>query len=407
MKPVSHTIIRLALIVCLLCLLSGTALAADEAADLTAKCKFSTSVNSKKLRNMHNNNYQNYWEDEGKPGGDIQVKCPKGKPAQGVMLTLFKCNPVLRFEDAEGHLLAEYDKPYATNWIAFSKPAETFVIRRTEGESLRISNIHVLGTGELPNWVQRWEPLEGDADLMLVSTHPDDEILWFGGLLPTYAGERGLKVMVVYMVGGLNGMRTAELLEGLWTMGVRQYPDIGDLPDKTGSSLVSAVAAWGGEDVAPTRVTAALRRYRPKVVVTQDINGEYGHFHHVITVQAVIDAVTRYGLDPAYDPASVEAYGVYAPQKLYLHLWKEGQIQFNWREPLSAFNGRTGLEVARSAFKKHVSQQNSRHKYQVLDRGRQDSRLFGLYYSNVGPDEALNDLFEHISLDMTSDEDDC
>ena len=29
--------------------------------------------------------------------------------------------------------------------------------------------------------------------------HPDDELLWFGGALPTYAGERGMAVQVMYM----------------------------------------------------------------------------------------------------------------------------------------------------------------------------------------------------------------
>ena len=54
------------------------------------------------------------------------------------------------------------------------------------------------------------------------------------------------------------------------------------------------------------------------------------------------------------------------------------------------------MEVARAAYKKHVSQQKSKRKYQVHDSGVQDCSLFGLYYTSVGPDEALNDLFEHI-----------
>ena len=42
-----------------------------------------------------------------------------------------------------------------------------------------------------------WQDLD-KAELMLLVAHPDDELLWFGGLLPTYAGQRGLKVQVVY-----------------------------------------------------------------------------------------------------------------------------------------------------------------------------------------------------------------
>ena len=57
-------------------------------------------------------------------------------------------------------------------------------------------------------------------------------------------------------------------------------------------------------------------------------------------------------------------------------------------------DGETGLEVAKAAFKKHVSQQNG--KYSVRDSGFNDCSLFGLYWSSVGPDEEHNDLFEHV-----------
>ena len=390
-----HLLLMFILFVCLVMLSCGASAADETAADLTAQCRFSTKINADHLAYMHNNKYINYWDGDSE--GEIQVICPKGKPALGVMITMFKCAPQLRFEDEHGKLLAVYDQPYATDWVPFTQPASSFTIKRGRPEDeLRISNIHILGEGKLPDWVQQWQTLSDDADLMLISTHPDDEILWFGGLLPTYAGERGKKVIVVYMTGGLNGMRTAELLDGLWDMGVRYYPDIGSLPDKSASSKKSAQESWGGKEAVAQRITAALRKYRPKVVVTQDIKGEYGHLHHVVTVEEVINSVTSFSGDPDFDPESAAAYGVHTPQKLYLHLWKEGRIKFNWRVPLNAFEGKTGLEIARRAYQKHVSQQNSPHHYKVNDKGRLDNSLFGLYFTSVGPDEAMNDLFEHI-----------
>ena len=41
-----------------------------------------------------------------------------------------------------------------------------------------------------------------------------------------------------------------------------------------------------------------------------------------------------------------------------------------------------------------MSQQNG--KYSVRDSGLTDCSLFGLYWSSVGPDEAHDDLFEHV-----------
>ena len=34
--------------------------------------------------------------------------------------------------------------------------------------------------------------------MLQIVTHPDDDLIWFGGLLPLYAGERGMNVLVAY-----------------------------------------------------------------------------------------------------------------------------------------------------------------------------------------------------------------
>lgn len=108
----------------------------------------------------------------------------------------------------------------------------------------------------------------------------------------------------------------------------------------------------------------------------------------------MIKAVTQASGDASYDTASAEAYGVYTPKKLYIHMWKENQITMDWEKPLKAFNGETSLAVARKAFKFHHSQQTGR--YWISVKGKYDSRQLGLYWTTVGVDEAKNDLLEHI-----------
>ena len=84
----------------------------------------------------------------------------------------------------------------------------------------------------------------------------------------------------------------------------------------------------------------------------------------------------------------------FSPSKLYLHRWRENEIVFDWSQPLSAFGGRSGFDVADEAFKKHVSQKKTH--YHVYRNGTYDSQRMGLYWSAVGPDEAKNDIFEHV-----------
>ena len=54
----------------------------------------------------------------------------------------------------------------------------------------------------------------------------------------------------------------------------------------------------------------------------------------------------------------------------------------------------TSLEVAQEAYTWHISQ--SEKSYAVLDHGKYDNSVFGLYRTLVGPDVEKNDFFEHI-----------
>ena len=63
----------------------------------------------------------------------------------------------------------------------------------------KICNIDAYSAGTLPDDVQVWEPECARADMLVLSTHADDEILFLGGVLAQYAGEDKLDVQVVYL----------------------------------------------------------------------------------------------------------------------------------------------------------------------------------------------------------------
>ena len=68
-----------------------------------------------------------------------------------------------------------------------------------------VCDIFAYGKGKLPDNVQVWEKPCTDADILVFSTHADDEILFLGGVLATYAGQQGLNVQVAYMTNYWNG----------------------------------------------------------------------------------------------------------------------------------------------------------------------------------------------------------
>lgn len=265
------------------------------------------------------------------------------------------------------------------------------------------NEIFVFGEGEVPSWVQRWEPPEEKADILFLFAHPDDEILFLGGAIPTYAAEKGKRVAVAYLSYS-NTTRRSEALNGLWTMGVRHYPDFGGFQDKWSSRAEDAYRHLGKQKVQGW-VTGLFRKYRPEVVVTHDLNGEYGHGQH----RMVADAAVRcweYAADPSKFKESADQYGTWQPKKLYVHLWGDGtsQTRFDWNVPLESMGGKTGLELAAEAYALHVTQEKAKvkinrkwHLLSVEETGTVFSNTtFGLYATTVGPDETHTDFLEHI-----------
>jgi LmbE family N-acetylglucosaminyl deacetylase len=255
----------------------------------------------------------------------------------------------------------------------------------------KICKVKVYSKGELPEGVLNFDPPFDKCDLMVVSAHQDDEFIYFGGIIPYYIGVRGKKVQVVYMAD-CSRLRRGEALNGLWAVGERNYPDFINQKDKRVDTIKKGVELWGGKDAILSKLVWCIRRYKPDVILTHDLDGEYGHNQHKITANAMKLAIEA-AADPAQYPDSYAQYGAWQVKKLYLHLYSEDVIDFDWNAPHEELGGRTPLDLARAGFAKHVSQQKY---YRVEDGGKYDNSLFGLAYSVVGEDARHDDLFENI-----------
>lgn len=256
-------------------------------------------------------------------------------------------------------------------------------------DDTRLCDVYLFGAGELPDWVQVWQPPYEQADMLIVSTHADDEALFYGGLLPTYAREYGYKVQMAYLTNHWKEhLRPHELLCGLWEAGIKAYPQISGFEDWN---------AYGGryssEDFEKYEVWL-LRRFKPTVVVTQDLNGEYGHPTHIMGSNAMLRAVVA-AADPAQYVESAQEYGTWQVQKYYIHMYEKNQLVMNWHIPLRTFGGKTGIEIALDSYSCHHSQLHL--DFAVRESGYGDCRLFGLYSSTVGEDTGL-DLMENTGI---------
>ena len=290
----------------------------------------------------------------------------------------------------------------------FGTVPETVTLTFDNGE-VKIAELSAFTPGEVPGWVQRWQaPAEGEADLTLFSTHGDDEQLFFAGLLPYYAAERGYNVQVVYMTDHRNMTmrRSHEMLDGLWAVGVRHYPVFGTFGDYNTQSLAEAYQKYRNKGISREDILAFVvenvRRFRPKVAVGHDLRGEYGHGMHMVYAELFCEAV-NISADPEQFPASAERYGIWDVPKTYLHLYPENRINMDWDIPLESFGGMTAFEVTKQlGFPCHVSQQTYyswyfQGKNAASEITQYSPCAFGLYRTTVGQDVQKNDFFEHMT----------
>ena len=298
-------------------------------------------------------------------------------------------------------------------YVTFDEPTTSVTIDFTK-KPVALSEIQTFTQGTPPRDIQVWQaPLDGKADLLLLSAHGDDDHLFFAGLLPLYAKERGYDVQVAYLTDhrNLTTVRTHEMLNGLWTVGVRNYPVFGSFIDFRVDDLNQTYERYAKNGTSKEEllgfVVEQLRRFKPKVVVSHDFDGEYGHGMHRMYTDLLVQALDIIPNENMH-PSSAQKYGTWEVQKTYIHLYKQNPILMEYDVPLKSFNGMSAFEVSQLlGFPCHESQQDGLESggyIYGLDgqiKTSKDITLnspceFGLYRTTVGPDILCNDFMENI-----------
>ena len=385
--------------------LSGTA------EEIKTGITFTANGKSDNYGDMQDDDFKSYYPLKEKKGW---LEVHSEKQVYGIYVMLFEKITVplayeiqVRDRAGEWQTIAQGGQ-YLINWHPLEESVFEFRICGISKERIRISELRLYGEGDKPREVQNWITID-KCDMLLLSAHPDDEILWFAGLLPTYAGERGLRVQLAVMAP-TGGERKLELLHAIWHCGVTAYPEFIGLVDKNGKTVEGQYTAWKGKNRVQGLVTEVIRKHRPDVMVTHGENGEYGHGAHRTACAAAKDCV-KHAAKANRFTKSAKQYGTWQVKKLYLHEYKKNVIPCDWNIPLKAFGGKTGYEVASEAFKFHRSQ--IRRNWDLEPDGKvhnnggyleHDNSLFGLFFTTVGQDAGTGDFMEHITIEGSSGE---
>lgn len=368
----------------------------EDAAFLSPQCSYTSSITRK------------YWQSAlTDKDADTHVRFPAGSevtvsweaevPAAALYMewNVLPQGCLIRQYGESGTLLleAEADGRFLNNALTLEQGTRR--VQLLAVNEIDLLELHIYGEGTIGGNYHAWADTPEKLDFLVVAMHPDDDALFMGAVYPIYGAEKGYTGTILYMATRTR-LRCTEALNGAYVMGLRAYPILSGFPDIP-STMSQEVKNTFTEDMVVEYLVETFRRYKPLVVVSHDLNGEYGHWQHKLLAAAVLKAASL-SQDAAAYPDSAERWGVWQVQKVYLHLYPENRLELETDLPLTAFGGKTAYEIAALAYQCHASQQTGVHL--ISDTGEYGVRYFGLAYTAVGTDTGSNDLFENIDPAM-------
>lgn len=298
-------------------------------------------------------------------------------------------NTAISFYDANGALLSEETVSDETKLNAlYTLPAGCAEIRVHTLYNFTISELSVFGEDASASDLAVADGSESKVDLMVVCAHTGDESYSFGGVLPIYAGERGLETMSVFLMHkdrqSQQDAINAQLLSGAHAE--PQFAGYSYLQMYTATEKY-AKGYFPTRDAVPYLI-AMIRTYRPEVIVTHAAAGEDGDPIHLHAGNAVLEAITLAG-DPSYKKVKLDAWQV---KKVYRHSDATADVTLDLDAVSTQFGGKTIRDVAQSAFDAYT-------QFRIYKKAAGQTPYYALVSSTVGDDTGKNDLFEHISSD--------
>lgn len=368
----------------------------EEAQDMTDRCVITASGNSKQLSNLFDNNYSTEWASSHR--GYIEIAAPEGEKLHGLYVSFggFITNWCIEAQDESGSWAKVYETEdqFYNQYIPLTEGYQAVRFKCMAPDYnhvLHVTELHVLGAGEVPSWVQQWENFTGKADIVLMVTDPGDEYLFFGGLIPHYVAQE--KEVMLCVIVNTASQYKSQLLDGLWHCGMTNYPYIAYFKPNMATTARQQYALWS-EVQFVRHVSRIVRIYKPEVLVTHAQDGEGIDGGHRVCADAAIRSLQA-AMDSKYDQGwGYKLYGNWQLPKLYLHAPADGEVTLDYNQPLDFYNGKTALEIAAEAYALQDYQKKMAEN--LPTDGIFNGAVFTLHASEVGEDTHKNDLFENI-----------
>lgn len=267
----------------------------------------------------------------------------------------------------------------------------------------QMSEMFTYDTKQIPSKAVVWEEPLDKADIMLVETHGNDDVLIFGAVIPTYV-DRGYKIQVADIACDTIG-RQRESSGGSYHVGLRNFKTFFAFSGDHTYDYNTFAEKWFSKSPDPyEKLTAEIRRVRPEVVITHDIeNGDNGDGSHKLTAEIVLKCIET-AADPEQHPDSAAKYGAWQVKKLYMHMASENPIKIDIDTPLESFGGKTAYELSVEGITLwHSLDGGDQGMINAVKNRKYAPCDYGLVFSAVGEDVLKNDFLENIPPESLSD----
>ncbi|HEX9063511.1 MAG TPA: mycothiol conjugate amidase Mca [Streptosporangiaceae bacterium] len=220
---------------------------------------------------------------------------------------------------------------------------------------------------------------------MAVHAHPDDESSKGAATMARYVRE-GVEVLVCTLTGGergdilnkamdrpdvranLPGIRRAEMAAARDILGIRQqflgFVDSGLPEGDPLPPLPEGCFALQPLEVASRPLVAAVREFRPHVLLTYDENGGYPHPDHIMTHRVSVEAFEA-AADPDRYPGCGEPW---QPLKLYYFVTFHRARFAALHEAMTAHGLESVYAERLSAWEKEEEEEEARRDYEITTR---------------------------------------
>lgn len=211
-------------------------------------------------------------------------------------------------------------------YVELDEPQSELTLKFHGSENI-LCGLYAFSDGDMPGWVERWQPPQDSADMLLLPAHAGDESAYLaGGKLQLYAASLGKKLQFAYMTNQwMVPERMHKLLSDLYAEGIRAYPVISDFPDTIAPFLEDIVDVYDEDEFIGFNVEQ-IRRFKPQVVIG---SGEYGDGIRRLCCETLLIAADLSGDGLEYHDSAME-YGEFEISKLYLLSYPGNETITDW-----------------------------------------------------------------------------